>query len=167
MPVGKVEQHTDCVGAEVRIDAAGKKVGPQQDDTCHDDEGGEKPPGAPCPEGFERDVTGGTMLVDQDARDQEPREHEEGVHADESPGHQRGAAVETDDERNGQRPYPVERWVVRQLAFGDAALARWLCSPRGGVGVIGSPGLRRPHLEVLMTKELVHVDFWAASSLRT
>ena len=59
------------------------------------------------------------MLADQDARDQEAREHEEGVHADESAGHQRGAAVVTEDERDGQRPHPVERRVVRKLAFGD------------------------------------------------
>jgi hypothetical protein len=72
------------------------------------------------------------MFPQQEPGDDEPRDHEEHVDADESTGHPRDVGVVEDDEQDGDRPKtlyvgpkaPVVRCGPRLVAGGEKSLVK-------------------------------------------
>ena len=106
MPVGDVEDRGQPVAAEPwQVDRAGLRSGPEpsvegDEEGEHpekEEEGGQQPPGSPCPERPEPDPRRRRPLLEQEGGDEEAREDEEEVDAEVAPRHPPGATVVGDD----------------------------------------------------------------------
>ena len=83
-PVLHVEERAEEVAAQSqRLVVGGDERAEQRDGDQHEEEGGQEPPGPPEPEAPERDAAGAFELPEQQRGDEESREHEEHVDADE------------------------------------------------------------------------------------
>ena len=108
------------------------------DDGDEQEEGGQEPSGAAGPEPAEPDRSAATPLLDQQGGDEEHREHEEGVHAEEAPGTERSpvwkammASTDTARTPSSPRMWPSVGLVPGALA--SVLMLRPTRPPRGGV----------------------------------
>ena len=115
VPVGHVEDGGEGIASERGIGALGRaEPDDQRAEGHHDEQSGQQAPGTPGPEGTEGDPGVVAQLVEQQRRDQEPRQHEEGVHAKEPRRQPAHPGVEAQDAEDGQGPDAIEGWQVAQ-----------------------------------------------------
>ena len=121
-PVGDVEERCDGIGAElcggVTIDEGRKHA----DNDEHEQQGGEQAPRAGEIEALEVDATGAVVLLDDEGRDEEARQDEEDIDAEESAAHPGEIAVVEQDAQDGQGPDAVEAREIAHLASPAAAV---------------------------------------------
>ncbi len=125
LPVGHVEEGGQGVapqGRQVDGGAGGGSAQPavehheEADGDEQDDQRGQEAPGPASPEGPQPDPVGSQPFLQEQRRDEEARQDEEDVHAEEAARGPSEAEVVRDHTPHGQRPQTVER---REVAAGD------------------------------------------------
>ena len=115
LPVGEVQERRHGGGAQLgRHDPGPPEQRVESQRHEQQQQGGEQSPSPPRPEGPQADPSGCSLLREQQARDQEPGQDEEDVHA--VPAASEEPEVIGDDGRDGHAAHTVERWPVPMFA---------------------------------------------------
>ena len=135
VPVGDVEERRHAVdGDVVRVDLVQEHHRVDADGGEHHEQRGQQPARASNPERSEREAPGAFELVDEQARDQEPAEHEEQVDAEEAARGDARREVVEDHREHGDAAQPVEGTDVPHAGRGNGGRrsGRALVGPRAG-----------------------------------
>jgi len=119
-------------GAVEHVEPLGRRGHQHERDRRHQEGRGggrEQAPEAPGVEPPQRDPTHAGVLLEHDAGDQEPRQHEEEVDADEAALEHGQPAVEQHHQVDGEHPHPVEGGHVPPPGAGGVR-RRALLQPR-------------------------------------
>ena len=124
VPVRDVEDRREGVADDVgRGQDPGHDRHDDADDGDEQEQRRQEPPGATGPEPTEPDRPASTPLLNQQRRDEEAREHEEGVDAVEAARHRVEPGVEGDDGEHRQGPDAVQAPDVAQRRAGPGCVS--------------------------------------------
>ena len=145
VPVGHVEQGRQRVEAEVgELAGGGEDLGVDGHPDEHDQEGRQQPAGPAGPELAEPDAHPLGPLAQEERGDEESRQYEEDVDAEETPAGQRRPPVVQHDAQHGDGPQPVEGGHVTEADRPTGIIGHRSGWP--GVGDLGDGAhrVRRP-----------------------